>query len=104
MRRTWALGGIAVFAAARLAAQAPTVTVGGVAYAQYGYQLKDTANHVNNFDITRAYLNVIGKFAYGINTRVTADIYRNADGSLAYRLKYAFASWTPEYIFIYLYM
>ena len=41
-------------------------------------------------------LNVIGKFAYGIGTRVTADIYRNADGSLAYRLKYAFATWTPE--------
>jgi len=97
LRRTsWALGGIAVFAAVRLAAQAPTVTVGGVAYAQYSYQLKDTASHVNNFDITRAYLNVIGKFAYGINTRVTADIYRNTDGSLAYRLKYAFASWTPE--------
>ncbi|HEV8598781.1 MAG TPA: porin, partial [Gemmatimonadales bacterium] len=46
--------------------------------------------------ITRAYLNVLGKFAYGINTRVTADIYRNTDGSLAYRLKYAFASWTPN--------
>ena len=74
----------------------PTVTVGGVVYAQYLYQLKDTANHVNNFDITRSYINVIGKFPSGLATRVTADIYRNTDGSLAFRLKYAYAAFTPE--------
>lgn len=74
----------------------PSVTVGGVVYAQYLYQLKDTANHVNNFDITRSYINVIGKFPTGLLTRVTADIYRNTDGSLAYRLKYAYAGYTPE--------
>jgi len=87
---------IAGVGAAPLAGQAPTVTVGGVAYAQFAYQIKDTANHTNNFDITRAYLNVLGSFAYGIKTRVTGDVYRNTDGSLAYRLKYAFASWTPK--------
>ncbi len=86
----------AVVMASPLMGQAPTVTVGGVAYAGYVYQLKDTANHVNNFDVSRAYLDVIGKFAYGIGTRVTADIYRNTDGSLAYRLKYAYATWTPD--------
>lgn len=80
----------------RLTAQAPTVTVGGVVFAQFLYQIKDTANHINNFDVTRAYININGSFAHGIKTRVTGDIYRNADGSLAYRLKYAFASWTPE--------
>jgi hypothetical protein len=90
------LGLASLAGATTLEAQAPTVTVGGVAYAQYAYQLKDTANHLNNFDVTRAYLNVIGKFAYGIGTRVTPDIYRNADGSLAYRLKYAYATWTPN--------
>lgn len=79
-----------------LVAQAPTVTVGGIGYAQYVYQLKDSANHVNNFDVTRAYINVRGSFAYGIKSRVTADIYRVGDGSLAYRLKYGFVSWTPE--------
>lgn len=77
-------------------AQAPTVTVGGVGYAGYYYNLKDTANHSNNFDVTRAYVNVIGKFAYGVGTRVTADIFRSTDGSLSYRLKYAYATWTPE--------
>lgn len=92
-----AVVGLATLAgAASLRAQAPTVTVGGVAYAQFAYQLKDTANHVNNFDVTRAYLNVIGKFAYGVGTRVTPDIYRNTDGSLAYRLKYAYVTWTPK--------
>jgi hypothetical protein len=74
----------------------PSVTVGGVVYAQYLYQLKDTANHVNSFDITRSYINVIGKFPSGLATRVTADIYRNTDASLAFRLKYAYAAFTPE--------
>lgn len=73
----------------------PAVTVGGVVYAQYAYQISDTANRANNFDVTRAYLNVIGRFAEGLATRVTADIYRNADGSAAYRLKYAYAAYTP---------
>lgn len=74
----------------------PSVAVSGVVYAQYLYQFKDTASHVNNFDVTRAYLNVIGKFSGGLGTRVTADVYRNTDGSLAYRLKYAYAAFTPE--------
>ena len=75
------------------------VTVSGVAYAQYGYLLKDTANHNNNFDITRAYINLIGKFAGGVGVRVTADISRppavTTDNSLRYRLKYAFATYQP---------
>jgi len=38
----------------------------------------------------------MGKFGGGVGTRVTGDVYRNTDGSLAYRLKYAFVTWTPE--------
>jgi hypothetical protein len=87
-----ALGGRSIVAAA----QAPTVTVGGVGYAQFAYHPTDTANYANNFDVTRAYINVIGRFAHGILTRVTPDIYRVADGSLSYRLKYAFVQWTPD--------
>jgi hypothetical protein len=79
------------------ASQAPQVTVGVVAYLQYVYQLKDTANHNNNFDVTRAYINVIGRFAGGVSTRVTADVNRPAgDNSLRYRLKYAFVAYTPQ--------
>src|SRR5262245_21361948 len=71
------------------------LTVGGVGYAQYVYQMKDTLNHVNNFDVTRAYITLTGRFAE-VGTRVTADIYRVADGSLAYRLKYAHVTYTPK--------
>jgi hypothetical protein len=77
-------------------AQSPTVSVGGVVYTHFVYQLKDSANHVNNFDVTRAYLNVSGKFSHGVKTRVTGDVYRTADGSLAYRLKYAYVSYAPD--------
>ena len=91
-----ALSALLVRATAAQAPAPPPVTIGGLVYTQYLYQLKDTANHINNFDITRAYVNVIGKFSGGIGTRVTADIYRNADGSLGYRLKYAFATYTPK--------
>jgi len=100
MRRALGVAVLATTAGvAQLTAQGsppPQVTVGGVVYTQYLYQLKDSVNHVNNFDITRAYVNVLGKFSGGVGTRVTADIYRNTDGSLAYRLKYAFATYTPQ--------
>ncbi len=103
--------GVAVAAAAaaagRLAAQATQgspISVGTTVYAQYVYQLKDTAStKQNNFDITRGYVNVIGRFTGGVYTRVTVDLFSvgaglgNATGSYAYRLKYAFAAWTPEH-------
>ena len=77
------------------AAQTPSVTVGGVGYAQFAYHPSDTAKSANNFDVTRAYINVIGRFAHGVTVRVTPDIYRTGDG-LTYRLKYAFVTWTPD--------
>src|SRR5439155_23687549 len=88
-------------AAARLAAQAPPppqVTVGGVVYAQYLYQLKDSlgAGDQNQFSVQRAYINVIGRFSGGLRTRVTADVAPQvAAGNPQLRLKYAFAAWTP---------
>jgi hypothetical protein len=99
--------GVAVMAAAatapRLAAQAPTppqLTVGGLVYTQYAYQLKDSVNHANTFDITRAYLNLIGRFSGGLYTRLTTDVQRvggaTNDNSLRIRLKYAYAAYTPQ--------
>src|SRR5260221_553222 len=61
-----ALVGALLFPRVAAAQNQTQVTVSGVAYAQYGYLLKDTANHNNNFDITRAYINLIGKFAGGV--------------------------------------
>ena len=98
LRRVLAATIIVAAAAARtLAAQnPPAVTVGGVVYTQFAGQL-DSLNS-SNFDVTRAYVNVIGRFSGGFMTRVTADVSHGTgtDGSDAYRLKYAFVNWTPE--------
>lgn len=94
-----ALAGALLLPRAAAAQNQTQITVSGVGYAQYGYQLKDTANHNNNFDVTRAYINLIGRFAGGVGVRVTADISRppavTTDNSLRYRLKYAYATYTP---------
>jgi hypothetical protein len=92
---TCALSGGAILAASGLAAQETGVRLSGVSYAEFRVLLSDSANHRNEFDVTRAYLNAIGRFDHGVSTRVTADIYRNADGSLSYRLKYAYFGWNP---------
>ena len=82
---------------ALVAQSAPSpVRVGGVIYAHYLYLPADEANGANNFDIARAYLNVTGAFGHGVSGRITADIYRPGDGSLTYRLKYAYAAYTPD--------
>src|SRR3989449_9540731 len=90
---------------AALAAQAPQaappppqVTVGGVVYGQSLDQLKDSlgAGHQTQFSIQRAYVNVIGRFSGGVQTRVTADIQPAAAGNQVFRLKYAYAGWTPS--------
>src|SRR5881392_3571653 len=101
-----AAAGAAPLAAQQAAPAAPQVTAGALVYTQYVYQLKDSVNHFNNFDITRAYLNVLGRFAGGVTTRVTVDVQRfgaipgttpqATDNSLRLRLKYAFATYTPQ--------
>jgi len=81
-------------------AQGPTVTVGGLGYLQYQYMFHtdSTINgHQNNFDVTRAYLNVIGKLGHGVYARITTDITRCCTaGQLTIRLKYAYAAYTPD--------
>jgi hypothetical protein len=76
------------------AQQAPQVSVTGVVYTQYQYSDAPIAAK-STFDMTRAYVNVLGRFANGITTRVTSDIIPNPGGNQALRLKYAFAAWTP---------
>jgi hypothetical protein len=99
-----AAAGAAPLAAQQAAPPAPQVTAGALIYTQYVYQLKDSVNHLNNFDITRAYVNVLGRFAGGVATRLTFDVQRfgaiqnstTTDNSLRLRLKYAFATYTPQ--------
>jgi hypothetical protein len=97
-RRTLALAAvIAIGGTAPLAAQG--VSVGGVIYTQWGAEL-DSLSPANNFDVTRAYLNAVGRFDGGIMVRITGDVFHDNDatarGSLSYRLKYAYAAWTPQ--------
>jgi len=89
-----------------LAAQqpsSPTVTVTGVAFMQYAYGLQvdsslPSPGHANNFDVTRTFVHVLGKFGDGISTRVTFDVDgRKAIASqLSLRLAYAYVSWQPN--------
>jgi hypothetical protein len=94
-----AAGVAAPLAAQNPPAPPPPVSLGAVVYAQWGAQL-DSLSPANNFDVTRAYINAIGRFNGGILVRITADVYHDADatagGSMLYRLKYAYAGWTPS--------
>ena len=92
-----AAGGVVPLTAQQTAPPPPQVTVGGVVYGQYLYQLKDSlgAGDQNQFSIQRAYINVVGKFSGGLQTRVTGDLQPSGSGNQMLRLKYAFAAWTP---------
>ena len=92
-----AAGGVVPVTAQQTAPPPPQVTVSGVVYGQYLYQLKDSlgAGDQNQFSIQRAYINVLGKFSGGLQTRVTGDLQPNGGGNQMLRLKYAFAAWTP---------
>ena len=92
-----AAGGVVPVTAQQTAPPPPQVTVSGVVYGQYLYQLKDSlgAGDQNQFSIQRAYINVVGKFSDGLQTRVTGDLQPSGSGNQMLRLKYAFAAWTP---------
>src|SRR6266446_8592024 len=92
-----AAAGMVPVTAQQTAPPPPQVTVGGVVYGQYLYQLKDSlgAGDQNQFSIQRAYINVVGKFSGGLQTRVTGDLQPSGSGNQMLRLKYAFAAWTP---------
>lgn len=77
----------------------PQITVGGVVFTQFLYQLKDSlgAGNQNQFSVQRAYINVLGRFTGGIAMRLTLDVApTGAAANQSIRLKYAFATWTPE--------
>ena len=92
--------------AVRLGAQqpaAPTVTVAGIAFAQYSYSLLPDSSmagngHQSNFDVTRTFVHVLGHFRDGISTRVTLDIdgRKAVSSQLSLRLAYAYVSWQPN--------
>ena len=93
---SWVATSVVAAAASAHGASGQEVRVGGVVYSQYEYLLSDSAGHGNAFDVKRAYVDVRGSFSSGVGTRVTADIHRASDGSLDFRLKYAYFTWRPE--------
>jgi TolA-binding protein len=53
-------------------------------------QLGPGNSGLNTFEVTRAYINLFYTPNDQVTLRITPDIYRLSDGSLSYRLKYAF--------------
>jgi hypothetical protein len=92
----------------------PSVKIGALLFADYTYQhsptVEDAArNEINSssFNLTRAYVNIIGSLSHIVSFRVTPDVVRataqgtSLDGSMTYRLKYAYAQvnlddWLPR--------
>jgi hypothetical protein len=72
----------------------PVVNVGVLSYMQYDAELKNRSGY-NAFDVTRGYINITGDLMKNVRFRITPDLKRIADGSLAgsltLRLKYGFA-------------
>lgn len=98
----------------------PTIKVGGTIYANYVYTADPTSKdadgntiHPSSFDDTRAYITLTGNISHRVGFRITADVgprlattatslpsgavvSSNYDGSLTYRLKYAFGQVSLE--------
>jgi hypothetical protein len=71
----------------------PIVRVGVLSYVQYDAELENRDGY-SAFDLTRGYLNINGQLAKNVRFRVTPDVRRVTDSSLAgtlvFRVKYAF--------------
>ena len=92
----------------------PSIALGTLIFGDYTYVQSPAAKdangntiHPSSFNLTRSYINFTGNLNHLIGFRVTPDIVRQSgsggalDGSLAFRLKYAFAQvnlddWAPK--------
>jgi len=94
----------------------PSFKVGTVIYADYTYQEEPTTLdadlntiHPRSFNVTRAYINLTGNINHLVSFRVTPDIVSQTttngvgdavsttlDGSLVFRLKYAFGQFNLD--------
>ena len=84
----------------------PAIRVGATIFADYTVQQQPKVTDVNGdsvtlnqFQVTRAYINVTGNISHSIAFRITPDVTRETgvgsslNGSLTYRLKYAYLQW-----------
>jgi hypothetical protein len=71
----------------------PIIRIGVVSYVQYDAELKNRGSF-NAFDLTRGYININGQLSTNVRFRLTPDVRRVTDSSLAgtlvLRVKYAF--------------
>ena len=88
----------------------PSIRVGAVIYADYSYQTTpETADsdgnliHPNAFNVTRSYINVTGNISHLVAFRITPDVTRAdatagtlLNGSLVFRIKYAYAQFNLD--------
>ena len=89
----------------------PSIKVGATIFSDYTYTQEPTMLdadlneiHPAVFDVSRAYINVTGNISHNVSFRVTPDISRlkttgatsNLDGSLTYRLKYAYGQFNLD--------
>ena len=92
----------------------PSIKVGALIFADYTFQSQptstDAAGNVispSSFNVSRAYINITGSISHLVAFRITPDVTRESgagsslNGSLTYRLKYAFAQinlddWLPK--------
>ncbi len=72
----------------------PAISLGVLSYLQYDAELKNRSGF-NAFDVTRGYINITGDLMKNVRFRITPDVKRATDGSLAgslvLRLKYGYA-------------
>jgi hypothetical protein len=71
----------------------PIIRIGVLSYVQYDAELKNR-DAFNAFDLTRGYVNINGQLSSNVRFRLTPDVRRVTDSSLAgtlvLRVKYAF--------------
>jgi hypothetical protein len=71
----------------------PIIRIGVLSYVQYDAELKNR-DAFNAFDVTRGYVNINGQLSKNVRFRLTPDVRRVTDSSLAgtlvLRVKYAF--------------
>ena len=71
----------------------PIIRVGVLSYVQYDAELENRRGF-NAFDLTRGYININGQLSSNVRFRVTPDVRRVTDstlaGTLVLRIKYAF--------------
>lgn len=90
----WICGALLLGPGTEAGAQArPDVRVTGLFIGFWSADLGPGADGNNRFDISRAYVNLVGRMSERVTGRITTDAIREDGEELEVRLKYAFAAY-----------